>query len=226
MRVLLLFVAACTSSVEPSGRAADVIVDAPAHTGSGFYDSEKAVNGVRGGGGSTGSTDVYSLGDDPGVDDFLVLSWSGARITDGPGADFVVFENAFRDDRSGRFFIEAAIVEVSVDGVEWIAMPHDYTAPDETMYESEPAYWPGFAGVAPVLYNVDTNPVDPFSEAAGGDRFDLAVLGDRIQGGITAIRIWNASTRTNPDTGAPYAHSPIAEGPDIDGVVARYFVPE
>jgi hypothetical protein len=226
MRVLVVFVAACASSVEPSGRAADVIVDAPAHTGSGFYDSDKAINGVRGGGEATGSTDVYSLGDDPGIDDFLVLSWSGARVADGPGADFVIFENAFVQADTDRVFIEAAIVEVSVDGVEWIAMPHDYTAPDETMYSPDPAHWSGFAGVAPVLYNVDDNPVDPFSDEAGGDRFDLAVLGDRVQGGVTAIRIWNASTRTNPDTGAPYPHSPIAQGPDIDGVVARYFAAE
>jgi hypothetical protein len=224
MRALLVLFCACSSTVEDESRAADLVVEAPAHTGRGFFDRDNAVNGVRGAGDGMGGSDVFSLGDEPGVDDYLVLSWSGARIGDGPGADFVVFENAFQVAMTTNRFIEAAIVEVSVDGTEWIAMPHDYTAPDETMYSADPLHWQGFAGVTPVHYHVDENPVDPFSDEAGGDRFDLAELGDRAQGGIAFVRILNASTRENPDTGAPYPHDRVATGPDIDGVIARHFV--
>ena len=80
------------------------------------------------------------------------------------------------------------------------------------------------------MLNVDTNPVDPFDPtAAGGDAFDL----DDIPGdddlarairsdGVRFVRLVSASARVNPDTGAPYVHDPVANGPDIDGMVGRY----
>lgn len=203
---------------------ADTIVDAPGASSAPFRDPALATNGVRGAGGGAGSLDVYSI--DYGS--HLVLGWSGRRVHDGPGADLVVFENPFAFGEAS-VFMDPAIVEVSVDGEDWIAFPHDYRAPDETAYSSRAADWPGFAGVTPVLLNADTRPVDPFDHAAaGGDAFDLATLPDEGLGarvraeGFAFVRIRPAPDRDNPDTGARYPRDPVANGPDIDGVIARY----
>jgi len=218
------------ASEEPA--LADTVVSAPGETGSGFGDASRAVDGVRGGGDETGSTNVFSLGYEAGADDHLVLSWGGRRITDGPGADVVVFENPFRIDHGPEHFMDPAIVEVSRDGDRWIAFPHDYVAEDETVYSALPEHWPGFAGVRPVRLHAEDNPVDPFDhDAAGGDPFDLSDLPTDdaearaiARDGFTQLRITSAPARDNPDTGAPYVRSVSSNGPDIDGVVARHIV--
>ncbi|MGM0577534.1 MAG: LIC_13355 family lipoprotein, partial [Myxococcota bacterium] len=189
-------------------------------------------NGVRGGGATAGGRDVYSLGRDED-DGVLVLRWAGARVTDGPGADLVVFENAFEYGGDERF-MDPVVVEVSRDGAAWVAFPHDYVAADETAYVPEPGAWRGFAGIEPVLLHEEDNPVDPFDRAAaGGDPFDLADLpaddpeAEAIRTeGFVYVRLVAATARTNPDTGAPFPHDPVADGPDVDGVYARHLAPE
>lgn len=210
---------------ERDSALADVIVDAP--SGTGFHDPMRAVNGVRGGGADTQSLDVYSIG--LGPDDHLVLGFAGRRAVDGPGVDLVVFENAFRYG-DGLTFIDAAIVELSADGETWVTLPHDYVAADERAYSAHVEDWVGFAGVQPVFANADQNDIDAFDPAAGGDRFDFSELpasteADRIRReGAAFVRIVAAASRVNPDTGEAFPLDPVSDGPDIDGVAARYLV--
>ncbi|KYG04144.1 hypothetical protein BE21_48235, partial [Sorangium cellulosum] len=116
----------------------------------------------KGGGCCGGSTDVVSLGNGGTV----TFGFSGNLIVDGPGPDFIVFENAFETSPT-TVFAELATVEVSQNGVDWIAFPCTAT---EAPYGS-------CAGWHPVLANPDTNILDPTDpEVAGGDAFDLADL--------------------------------------------------
>ena len=214
-----------------SQNVADEVVDAPGHTGEGLGDSSNATNGVHGGGSSTGNTvDVFSLVYVEGVDNYIVLGWSGRLVENGPGTDFAVFENAFLIGAGPACFMDHVVIFLSLDGTTWVPLPHDYTNLDETTYSQLPDKWHGFAGVNPVYYNADTNPVDPFDlSAAGGDHFDLDDLPDDggdaqaiKTGGFTHIKLVTAPSMTNPDTGANYVHDPISNGADIDGVLARY----
>lgn len=195
-------------------------------------DTEKATNGVRGGGNGTGSADVFSVG--LGTDDStLVLTWPGQRVLNGEGNDLAVFENPFVIGSGPDCFMDQIIVELSQDGETWVAFPHDYVAVDETVYSDLPSDWIGFAGLTPVLLNEDTNPVNPFDPAvAGGDAFDLddlpadnGLASSIRENGFTHLRLAAAPTRTNPDTGELFPKDPIADGPDIDGVYARYLEP-
>src|SRR6185503_11499167 len=92
----------------------------------------------------------------------------GQNIVDGPGADFIVFENAF--DIGGdpqKPNADPATVEISSDGLDWFAYPCTSTVfPFETC-----------AGWRPVFANGDGNGTSPLDPAtAGGDAFDLADL--------------------------------------------------
>ena len=213
--------------LEPSVHLADVVTAAPGATGSGVGDSNRAVNGVRGGGFGMGSADVFSLGYTDGVNNFITLSWSNGTLRNGPGADLAVFENGFRIQNG--VFMDLIIVEVSLDGVAFRELAHDYTATDPTMYSSDPQFWSGFAGRTPVILNVDTNPMDPFDPEAGGDALDLdtvvgrdAVAQEIRTTGARYVRLVTAPSRIDPHTGALYVHDAIANGADIDGVYGRY----
>lgn len=113
-----------------------------------------------GGGCCQGSLDVVSLGDGG----LIVLGFEGNAIADGPGPDFVVFENAFEIGASQEIFVEPATVEVSVDGLTWAT----FGCAAATPYD-------GCAGVSPVHLDGDVSPIDPM--AHGGDAFDLADVG-------------------------------------------------
>ncbi|WP_437927800.1 hypothetical protein WMF37_00770 [Sorangium sp. So ce291] len=116
----------------------------------------------RGGGCCGGSTDVVSLGNGGTV----TFGFSGNLILDGPGPDFIVFENAFETSPT-TVFAELATVEVSQNGVDWIAFPCTATA----------APYGSCAGWHPVLANSKTNSIDSTDPGvAGGDAFDLADL--------------------------------------------------
>lgn len=119
----------------------------------------------QGGGDAQGSFDVVSLGNGGHV----TVAFGGTRIVDGPGPDFIVFENAFLagGDPSAPF-AELATVEVSVDGELWTAFPCTATS----------APYGTCAGWHPVYANAKENDIDPLDPAvAGGDAFDLAELG-------------------------------------------------
>ncbi len=212
------------------GEGANEVVEAPGASGVGFGDPARATNGVRGGGDHAGGQDVYSLGLPPGENTSLTLRWSERRVMNGPGADFVVFENGFRQRGSDAHFMDLMVVQLSLDAERWVSFPHDYITVDEHVFVADPEAWQGFAGRWPTLLHEETNPVDPFwTERAGGDPFDLDELPDdgglatRIRNeGFVYIRLVAAPALMNPDTGEPFARMAISDGPDIDGVVARY----
>ncbi len=118
----------------------------------------------EGGGTGNGSTDVLSLGGGGEI----AFGFGGNAIVDGPGADFIVFENPF--DEGGdphRPFAEPGEVSVSDDALTWVTFPCHKDAYPYT----------GCAGWHPVLSNPD-NGLSPFDPAAaGGDPFDLADIG-------------------------------------------------
>ncbi|MCP4600047.1 MAG: LIC_13355 family lipoprotein [Proteobacteria bacterium] len=209
---------------------ADTVVEAPGNTGEGFGDANNAVNGVRGKGLGASSQDVFSMGYEEGIDNYIILEWSGQRVTNGPGTDLVVFENPF-EYGSGGIFMDHIIVYFSRDGSTWVPFPHNYIYPEETEYSSDPKFWIGFAGVGPVLYHEEENPADPFDpEAAGGDHFDLDELpkdggeAEAIRNeGFAFLKLVTAPSQINPDTDVLYVKDPISNGADIDGVYARYF---
>jgi hypothetical protein len=117
-----------------------------------------------GGGATQGSTDVVSLG----VGGSIVLSFAPNAIVDGPGVDFVVFENAFFiGGNPNDVFAEPAEVSVSDDGTTWTAFPCTTTQ----------APFGACAGWHPVL-SAPGDGVSPVDwPACGGDGFDLADVG-------------------------------------------------
>lgn len=119
-----------------------------------------------GGGLYAGSTDVLSLGNGGQI----IVSFEPNAIVDGPGIDFIVFENPFYTEGTTTVAdAELGEVSVSEDGVTWTSFPCTDTTSSPPFGEC--------AGVHPVLSNPDNgvSPVDP--KTAGGDPYDLAGIG-------------------------------------------------
>lgn len=153
-----------------------------------------------GGGCCSGSLDVLSLGDGGEI----IVGFDVA-ITDAPGVDFVVFENAFEPggDPTG-VVAEPAEVAVSEDGETWHAFP---CTPKGYPYGT-------CAGWHPV-YATPEAPIDPREpEKGGGDGFDLATIGV-ARARFVRIRDMN----TQYPAAAPTA------GFDLDGVAVLHFQP-
>lgn len=103
--------------------------------------------------------EVVSLGNGG----YVTLGFGGFYIVDGPGPDFVVFENPVAN------FFELATVAVSNDLVNWTEFP--CTAP-------EGASDFGSCAGAHYVYATRSNGIDPLDPAqAGGDWYDLADIG-------------------------------------------------
>ena len=171
-----------------------------------------------------GSTSVASLGHG-GV---AVVRFDDVVIEDGPGPDFIVFENPFfvgaapasvQDDY--HIFAEPGIVEVSTDGVTWSQFPFDAQALADALGSNidggQYLDLQGLAGLTPTFtgnWTVPNNPsdFDPGGtggvSGAGGDAFDLADVG---LSGVRFVRITDAVSQNGP-TGS-------AEGLDLDAVV-------
>jgi len=117
-----------------------------------------------GAGTAAGGTDVLSLG----TGGEIVVALDGAGIVDGPGPDFIVFENAFHAAGDPlQPYAEPAAVAVSDDGARWREYP----------CASAGLPYAGCAGVSPVLSS-PANGLDPTDPTvAGGDAFDLADVG-------------------------------------------------
>ena len=146
----------------------------------------------RGGGRTSGSLDVLSLGRGGEI----VLEFTDVGLLDGPGVDLLVFENAFESPVG--LFSERGIVAVSEDGQTWHEFPCAST-------DSEGGY-PGCAGVHPVLSSPDNGVSATDPAVAGGDGFDLAVLG------LPRARFVRIRDSGNNPNGAPSA------GFDLDAV--------
>ncbi|MEZ4318960.1 MAG: LIC_13355 family lipoprotein [Myxococcota bacterium] len=202
---------------------ADTVVSAPGADDSVFGDPALAANGAHGNGCCAGGIDVYSLNPALGRTE-LVLRF-GEPVLDGPGDDLAVFENAFGIDGSDERFMDPVIVSVSADGERFAAFPHDYTAPDPTVFSADPEHWVGFAGLTPVLLDEASNPVSAADrDLAGGDAFDLADLPESeatdaiLESGARYVRLVPATLEMHPATGLPFPADPISDGPDIDAV--------
>lgn len=142
--------------------------------------------------------DVCSIG----LGGVIVVGFRSAVIVDGPGADFTIFENAFRF--LGRIYAEPAKVEVSKDGMMWKEFPFDSL----TLI--------GCAGITP------TTGADPFDPAvSGGDTFDLATVGVDT---VRWIRITDVTSIIRNDPSHPY-FDPTLSGFDLDVVIGLHAVP-
>ncbi|MBM4321237.1 MAG: cell surface protein, partial [Deltaproteobacteria bacterium] len=158
----------------------------------------------KGGGEQQGSTDVASLG----CGGEIVLAFDGPGIADGPGADLLIFENAFRYGGSGAeaaFFAEPAEVAVSGDGLSYRTFPCTIA----------PGSFPvGCAGLRPVLSSPENGVAPTDAHAAGGDAFDLAELG------LASARYVRLSDRTAELYGAASIYCQGASGGfDLDAMV-------
>jgi len=91
----------------------------------------------------------------------IILEFIDNHIVDGTGPDFTVFENVFIIFSTKEPFIEAAIVSVSMNGIDFVEFPYDT------------ATFAGLAGVTPTLDNIQFS--DP--DISGGDSFDLSTVG-------------------------------------------------
>jgi hypothetical protein len=177
-----------------------------------------------------GSTSTPALG----YGGSITLFMDDSVIVDGPGPDFIVFENAFfkgsvpADPNASCFvFAEPGTVEVSDDGFTWHAFPYDASAlaavgQDQTACDDLPAL-AGLAGITPTFSGNWTVPDDPDAweipgtggvGGAGGDAFDLAEVG------LTQARYIRI---TDLDLGTGFAGP--AEGFDLDAVVALHAQP-
>lgn len=199
-------------------------------TGAGFGQGAlpgRVLGPPLGGGIFGGGLDVVSLGASGRID----LGFTNNVISNGPGVDFTVFENAFLTlgafSLTGQPFAEPGRVSVSQDGVTWFAFP---------CATSSPPYYPGCAGVYPVLSNAD-NAISPHASVptstpiqslvgvsalgfvppagSGGDSFDLSVVG---LAWARYVRIEASPTATGPE-GADNARF------DLDAVAAVNSVP-
>jgi hypothetical protein len=153
----------------------------------------------EGAGNSMGSFDVVSLG----IGGEIVVSFEPNAIVDGPGADFIVFENAFYAAGNPQTpAADLAEVSVSDDGVTW------------KTYACAPGATPPFtpcAGWTPVRSS-SVNGVSPFDpDQAGGEAYDLADVG---LARARFVRIRDMSTLTCPDGGA----RPNNLGFDLDAI--------
>lgn len=112
-----------------------------------------------------GSFDVVSLG----VGGEIIVSFEPNAIVDGPGPDFIVFENAFyAAGNSTQPAADPGEISVSEDGETWMT------------YECAPggaAPYGKCAGWNPV-HSAPGNGISPIDPAtAGGEAYDLADLG-------------------------------------------------
>ena len=177
--VLALLAGACGDDDTPHEDAADAAVRAELPYASeviSFEPGDNAGFGMnklpdvvlgppRGGGTGAGGLDVLSLG----VGGEIVLGFGEREISDGPGADLIVFENVFwANGDPDAAFSEPGEDAVSEDGERWETFACDPAAPiDEA----------GCAGLHPTLAFGTGEMLELDPDETGGDAFDLADVG-------------------------------------------------
>lgn len=198
----------------------------------GFADPARALGVPQGAGGTMQSLDVVTLGESGR----LTLGFD-QPITNGPGADFIVFENAFFAGLSLLSFGEVVFVEVSTNGKDFARFPTSYVGPDRAIgpYGAlPPGSWRGLAGTTPVFANPDISPhIDTRDPArAGGDAFDLEDLRSHwlVKRGtvnlfrITAIRLVDVVDGAHKDAQGRQIRDPAPGSADIEGVSVLHFL--
>ncbi len=179
---------------------------------------------------STGSLSVMSLGHGGQI----VLEFADNEIVDGPGPDFIVFENPFfcspvpqSDVDPWSVNAEPGIVEVSDDGIDFKAFPYDASALAQVVNlcsdKSLVQKLVGLMGLTPNFTGNYTVPDDPlvFDPTApggisghGGDAFDLATVG------LTRARFVRIT-----DPNLPIGIPGPSDGLDLDTIVALHSRP-
>jgi len=236
--VFVVFVSACPAAAR-AGVATDCFPDRAVTLAIGTVASPPAFNSwqpgiVLGPPGNTtptnGTLTVLSLGHGGSV----VLEFSDNEIVDGPGPDFIVFENAFfcsAPPATGAdpwsVFAEPGIVEASEDGIAWHLFPYDDAALAQvTTLCSDQALigqLHGLFGITPNFTGNWTMADDPlvFDAAApggvsghGGDAFDLSTVG------LPRARFLRLT-----DPNLPIGIPGSADGLDVDAVVALHARP-
>lgn len=230
---LLLTLATGVSAQTPSAYATKVIRYEPGPRASnGFTQPSRALGAPRGRGGTMQSVDVVSLGDGGR----LTLGFD-QPITNGPGADFLVFENAFFEAISLRSFAEVVFVEVSSNGRDFARFPASYVGPASAIGPFgtlPPGTWGGLAGTTPIFANPDLFPdIDPRDPAhAGGDAFDLEDLRDDplVKNGrvnlfrIAQVRLVDVVDDLHRDARGRKIRDPAPGNADIDAVSVLHFL--
>jgi len=139
-----------------------------------------------------------------GLNGEIIVGLKNGIIRNGPGVDFVIFENAFERLVDGKIFAEPAIISVSQNGTDFISFPYNEWTLD------------GMAGKTPTVGSQN-----PFNyPQCGGDGFDLEVLGLDY---ITHIKIHDVSLLVTINETHPYYQPPfIVSGFDLDAVAIMY----
>lgn len=149
---------------------------------------------------ASAESDVLSLG----IDGEIIIGVKNMVIYDGEGDDFIIYENAFKNQATKKIFAEPATVAVSEDGLNYIEFPHD----DWTLE--------GCAGKTPT-----NGSRDPFTQdSSGGDGFDIGKLGLEK---IRYIKITDISMVVTKDENHPYYFiEAMVTGFDLDAVACKY----
>lgn len=173
-------------------------------------------------------TQLFALGEGGSI----VLDFGDEPITDGPGADFIVFENVFVNLANGAPFVEAAIISVGNDPDDLAEFPFRFEPP--VGWESGDPYavpfaegdYIGLAGTRPTLVT-STNGIDPADPAlAGGNAFDLADVGVASARYVRIAdpgRPGSSGARTGTNGLAIFDQELPGNGFDLDTVVAIHF---
>jgi len=175
-----------------------------------------------------GSVHVLNLG----VGGCVTVEFTDNVIYDGPGYDFVIFENPFYIGGDfSRVYLEPGFVFVSSDGDEYTSFPVNYIPPVPPLPfgDDSPDHYVNFAGVRPVFSN-PSNGIDPLNPAvSGGDAFDLALIRDDAEQrgidlqNIRFIRIEDVRRREDADKDGdiiPGTTNPLVNGFDLDAIAA------
>jgi len=149
---------------------------------------------------ASAESEVLSLG----IDGEIIVGVKDMVIYDGAGDDFIIYENAFKNQATKKVFAEPAKVAVSEDGINYIEFPHN----DWTLE--------GCAGKTPT-----NGGIDPFTQdSSGGDGFDIGKLGLEK---IRYIKITDISMVVTKDENHPYYFiEAMVTGFDLDAVACKY----
>jgi hypothetical protein len=162
-----------------------------------------------GGGTSHGSTDVVSLGNGGSI----VLSFAPNAIVDGPGPDFIVFENAFWvGGNPNDIYAEPGEVSVSDDGTKWTTFPCTPTLDPQSPHGTGVAPPYGTCAGWQAVYSAPGNGISPLDPSvAGGLALDLATVGVTH---ARYVRIVDKTDEACPEAGP----DPNTNGFDLDAI--------
>lgn len=159
----------------------DAVTSITYGTGSGFgedYFPDNVLGAPYGGPDAAHPQDAQSQLLSLGDGGEIILEFDNNVVVDRDGVDLAIFENpVVQEGFSNQSFVEAAIVSVSQDGVNYYTFPYDFIPPEQGESLGDWSNYVGLAGVHPV-YSNPTNGISSINPTvSGGDFFDLADVG-------------------------------------------------